>query len=88
MKVYVLIERIYNYDSLGDEYSSWIDGAFYKKEDCKKKMQEEIKHNIQDFDFVEDTDNKIKEDYKILFYGYQENWNNYIEFEIIEEDLL
>lgn len=87
MRIYVLIERIYNYDS-GEENTSWIDGAFYNKEDCKKKMQEEIKHNIQDFNFVEDADNKTKEDYKILFYNYQENWNNYIEFEIVEEDLL
>lgn len=86
MKVFVLIERIYNYDS-GEENKSWIDGIYYKKEDCKKRLNEEIKHNIKDFEFVEDTDNTLKEDYKILFYNYQENWNNYIELEIIEEEV-
>ena len=86
MKVFVLIERIYNYDS-GEENTSWIDGIYYKKEDCKKRLNEEIKHNIEDFEFVEDTDNTLKEDYKILFYNYQENWNNYIELEIIEEEV-
>lgn len=86
MKVFILIERIYNYDS-GEENTSWIDGIYYKKEDCKKRLNEEIKHNIEDFEFVEDTDNTLKEDYKILFYNYQENWNNYIELEIIEEEV-
>ena len=86
MKVFVLIERIYNYDS-GEENTSWIDGIYYKKEDCKKRLNEEIKHNIEDFEFIEDTDNTLKEDYKILFYNYQENWNNYIELEIIEEEV-
>ena len=52
-----------------------------------KQMQEEIKHNIEDFDFVEDTDNATKELNKILFYDYQENWQNYIEFEIIEKEI-
>ena len=86
MKVYVLIERIYNYDS-EEENRSYIDGVYYKKEDCKKKMQEEIKHNLEDFGFIEDSDNATKEDSKILFYDYQENWQNYIEFEIIESEV-
>ena len=86
MKVYVLIERVYNYDST-ENITSYIDGVYYKKEDCKKKMQEEIKHNLEDFGFVEDTDNATKENYKILFYDYQENWQNYIEFEIIESEV-
>lgn len=86
MKVYVLIERIYNYDS-EEENRSYIDGVYSQKKDCKKKMQEEIKLNLKNFGFVEDSDNATKEDFKILFYDYQENWQNYIEFEIIESEV-
>ena len=86
MKVYVLIERIYNYDS-GEENTSYIDGVYNTKQKALDKMQEEIKHNLEDFDFVEDTDNATKENYKILFYNYQENWQNYIEFEVIESEV-
>ena len=84
MKVYILLERLYNYDS-GEESTSFVDGVYSTKEKAIQKMYEEIQHNIEDFNFVEDTDNITKEDFKILFYDYQENWNNYIEFEIIEE---
>lgn len=86
MKVYVLIERIYNYDG-GDENTSYIDGVYSSKEKAIEKMQKEIKHNIKDFNFVEDTDNKITQNTKIIFYDYQENWQNYIEFEIIESEV-
>ena len=67
MKVYVLIEKIYNYDS-GEENTSYIDGVYYKKEDCKKKMQEEIKHNLEDFNFIEDSDNATAETKPLLIY--------------------
>lgn len=86
MKVYVLIERIFNYDS-GEENTSFVDGVYSSKEKAKEKMQKEIKHNIKDFNFVEDTDNKITQNTKIIFYDYQENWQNYIEFEIIESEV-
>lgn len=86
MKVYVLVERIYNYDS-GEENTSYIDGVYNTKQKALDKMQEEIKHNINDFNFVEDTDNKITQNTKIIFYDYQENWQNYIEFEIIESEV-
>lgn len=86
MKVYVLIERIYNYDS-GEENTSYIDGVYNTKQKALDKMQEEIKHNINDFNFVEDTDNKITQNTKIIFYDYQENWQNYIEFEVIESEV-
>ena len=86
MKVYILIERIYNYDS-GEENTSYIDGVYNTKQKALDKMQEEIKHNIEDFNFVEDTDNKITQNTKIIFYDYQENWQNYIEFEVIESEV-
>lgn len=86
MKVYVLVERIYNYDS-GEENTSYIDGVYSSKEKAMKKMQKEIKNNMEDFNFVEDTDNKITQNTKIIFYDYQENWQNYIEFEVIESEV-
>ena len=86
MKVYVLVERIYNYDS-GEENTSYIDGVYNTKQKALDKMQEEIKHNIEDFNFVEDTDNKITQNTKIIFYNYQENWQNYIEFKVIESEV-
>ena len=86
MQVYILIERIYNYDS-GEENSSYVDGVYDSKEKARQRMQEEIKHNINDFNFVEDTDNKITQNTKIIFYDYQENWQNYIEFEVIESEV-
>lgn len=86
MKVYVLVERIYNYDS-GEENTSYIDGVYNTKQKALDKMQEEIKHNIEDFNFVEDTNNKITQNTKIIFYDYQENWQNYIEFEVIESEV-
>ena len=86
MKVYVLVERIYNYDS-GEENTSFVDGVYSSKEKAREKMQEEIRHNIEDFNFIEDTDNRITENTKIIFYDYQENWQNYIEFEIIESEV-
>lgn len=86
MKVYVLIERIYNYDS-GEENTSYIDGVYSSKEKAMEKMQKEIKNNMEDFNFVEDTDNKITQNTKIIFYDYLENWQNYIEFEVIESEV-
>ena len=87
MKVYILLEKIFNYDA-SENTDSYIDGVYHTKEKAIQAMNEEIKHNIEDFDFVEDTDNTTKELIKILFYDFQENWQNYIEFEIIEKEVL
>ena len=85
-KVYILLEKVFNYDA-GENIDSCIDGVYNTKEKAIKQMQEEIKHNIEDFSFVEDTDNATKELNKILFYDYQENWQNFIEFEIIDKEI-
>ena len=85
-KVYIWLEKVFNYDA-SENIDSYIDGVYNTKEKAIKQMQKEIKHNIEDFDFVEDTDNATKELNKILFYDYQENWQNHIEFEIIEKEI-
>ena len=87
MKIYILLEKVFNYDGM-ENTDSYIDGVFKDLSDAKITMQNEIKNNIEEFNFVEDTDNKIKERKKIIFYDYQENWQNYIEFEIIEKEVL
>lgn len=86
-KVYILLEKVFNYDGM-ENTDSYIDGVFKNLDVAKNAMQNEINHNIKDFDFVEDTLNAIKELSKIIFYDYQENWQNYIEFEIIEKEVL
>lgn len=87
MKVYVLLEKVFNFDGM-ENIDSYIDGVFDSLEKAKIQMQKEIEHNIKEFNFVEDTENQLKELEKTIFYGYQENWQNYIKFQIIEKEVL
>lgn len=84
--IYILIEKVYNYDNL-ENTDSYIIGAFNTEEKAKKEMQKEIENNLQDFSFVENNDNALYKNKKIIFYNYIENWQNYIEFEIIEKNI-
>ena len=87
MEVYILLEKIFNYDGM-ENTDSYIDGVSKDLNDAKITMQNEIENNIKEYNFIEDTDNEIKELNKIIFYDYQENWQNYIEFEIIKKEVL
>ncbi len=87
MKVYILLEKVFNYDGM-ENTDSYIDGVFKNLNNAKITMQNEIENNIKEYNFIEDTDNEIKELNKIIFYNYQKNWQNYIEFEIIEKEVL
>lgn len=87
MKVYILLEKVFNYDGMENK-DSYIDGVYNTIDKAVEAMQKEIEHNINNFNFIEDTDNITKEHTKILFYDYQENWQNYIEFGIIEKEVL
>ena len=87
MEVYILLEKIFNYDGM-ENTDSYIDGVFKDLNDAKITMQNEIENNIKEYNFIEDTDNEIKELNKIIFYDDQENWQNYIEFEIIKKEVL
>lgn len=85
-KVYLLIETDYNTD--GDlAVDNEILGIYEDLEHAKKVMHEEMQRNIEDYEFVSDSDNESKELSKILFWNYEENWNNYIEFNIIEKEI-
>lgn len=85
-KVYVLMETDYNTE--GDTaVISEILSVCEDLEHAKKVMQEEMQRNIEDFEFVSDSDNEGKELSKILFWNYEENWDNYIEFNIIEKEI-
>lgn len=87
MEIYILLEKVFNYDGMGNT-DTYIDGVFKDLNDAKITMQNEIENNIKEYNFIEDTDNEIKELNKIIFYDYQENWQNYIEFEIIKKEVL
>lgn len=87
MKVYVLLEKDYNYEGK-DEINSFVISIHQNEENARKEMQEIINDNKQDFGFIEDGRNKIEKNHKIIFQAYQENWSNYIEFEIIKKEVL
>lgn len=87
MKVYVLLEKVFNFDGM-ENIDSYIDGVFDSLAKAKIQMQKEIEHNMEEFNFVEDTENQLKELEKTIFYDYQENWQNYIEFKIVEKEVL
>lgn len=81
MKIYILKEFVY---STSDGTYSNILGAFKNKKDAEALQELTIKDNLENYGFVRD-----KETHKttIIFLGFQENWDNYIEYEIIETEL-
>ena len=84
MKIFILLETFYNYDS-GEEVKSVVIGAYKNKEKAIKELKKCVNDNVQNFGFVEDEQKKAST--KIIFWNYQENWNNYIEYEIIERTI-
>lgn len=94
MKVYIVKENFYNYDS-GEEVTSVITAVYNAREKAVKKRKEIIADNISNFGFIVDEEitkkhegNTSNLDLIILFWDFQENWNNYIELEIIEKEVL
>ena len=81
MKVYILREFIKNEDCDGEPYL-YIAGVYANKQLATAKMNKLINDNVDNYDFVID-----EEDNHRLFYGTQENWDNYIEYDIIEEEV-
>ena len=87
MDVYILKENIFNYNS-GEKPTSQILGVYKNIKKAEEERQKEIENNIQNFGFVEDLQNDNIFIIKTIFWSYQENWQNYIEYEIIKSEVL
>lgn len=82
-KVYILLQQVFAIDTEG---GADIIGVYTTREKAEEKQKTLIKDDVENWDFIEDTQNN--ENCKILFYGFQENWDNYIEYSIIEMEVL
>ena len=80
-KVYILLENDFDND-VPETTHGGVLGIFRNIEEARKLMEHEIRVLVENYGLVEDEDNKDKNKNKILFQGYQDNWNNYVEFEI------
>jgi len=80
MKIYILKEFIYTNDGA---YSNIL-GAFKNKKDAESLQELTIADNIKNYGFVKE---KGTHETKVIFLGFRENWDNYIEYEIIETEL-
>lgn len=79
-EVYILKLKLFNYDS-GGEPSFIIGGVFENETDAIRTINEMVKE-AKSYGMAEDKDNSVYKNKKIVFFGYQENWNNYEEYEI------
>lgn len=85
MKVYILIEQVFS--QCESPYFEVL-GTYKNKEDAQKEQSKTIKDNIENFEFVEDEENTNNIfAIKRIFLKFQENWNNYIEYKIIESEV-
>ena len=84
MKVYILIEQVF---TTTEEPYSEILGVYKNKYDAEKEKNKTIKENVENFNFVEDEQDNILQNHTIIFYQYQENWDNYIEYKIIKKEI-
>lgn len=77
-RIYILVQKFYLNDTQENDFE--IVGAYATFTEAKKEFEKLKNDNITNFDFVQDEENE-----KIIFQGFQENWNNYIEYEIIDK---
>ena len=82
MKVYVLV-----FPQCENPYTEIL-GVYKTIEQAEEEQEKTIIDNIKNFDFVRDenANNSFKND-TIIFFRYQENWDNYIEYRIIEKEI-
>lgn len=86
-KVYILTELTDNKDMQEDNYKSII-GVYENIDTARKQRDNLIEHFVNNENFVKDIfDEKFGEN-RIIFYGYVENWNNYIEYDIVEKEII
>lgn len=85
MKVYVLVEQVY--PACETAYNEVI-GVYKDLKKAIEKKKEVIKEDIKNFDFIEDIEN-VEHPLAIsrIFQGFQENWDNYIEYRIVESEV-
>lgn len=76
-KIYILVQKFYLNDTQENDFE--IIGAYAKFTEAKEELEKIKKDNIKNYGFVQDNDNEW-----IIFQEYQENWNNYIEYDIID----
>lgn len=81
MKIYILQE--FGYSSCDETYADII-GAYTNKIDAEKKQNELIQDNIENYDFVRDEETHKR---PIIFFKFQENWDEYIEYNITETEI-
>lgn len=77
-RIYVLIQKFYLNDTQENDFE--IVGAYANFTKAKEELEKIKKDNIENFGFVQDIDDEL-----IIFQEYQENWNNYIEYNIIDK---
>lgn len=77
-RIYILVQKFYLNDTQENDFE--IVGAYAKFSEAKEELEKIKKDNIENYGFVQDNDNKW-----IIFQEYQENWNNYIEYNIIDK---
>lgn len=77
-RIYILVQKFYLNDTHENDFE--IVGAYAKFAKAKEDLEKIKKDNIKNYGFIQDNDNKW-----IIFQGYQENWDNYIEYDIIEK---
>lgn len=86
MKVYILIEQVF--PTCEDSYTEVL-GVYKNAQQAEEEKQKVIQENIENYNFVKDSENmkNIFATYR-LFLEFQENWDYYIEYKIIEKEVL
>ena len=80
MKVYILIEQCF--EPCNENYITVL-GVYRTEQDAEARKKQIIDENINDFDFVLDIQSNNR-----IFFLSQENWDNYIEYSIYEQEIL
>lgn len=86
MKVYILIEQVF--PQCEASYTEIL-GTYKNLWQAEEEKQKAISDNVNNFDFVRDeesSDNIFAIDR--IFQGFQENWDNYIEYKIIKKEVM
>lgn len=88
MKVYVVYQCGYDESEFME-----ILGVFQNKGKAKQCYLENVSDNVEHYNFIYDEECKMesindKHNMTRLFKGYQENWNNYLEIHIEEQEIL